>query len=33
MLRVDVLDTMLKNTNKYIGDVVGAKVKSILYFI
>jgi hypothetical protein len=33
MLRVDALDTMLKDTNKYIRDVVGTKVKNILYFI
>jgi len=33
MLRVEALDTMLKNTNKYIRDVVGTKVKNILYFI
>jgi uncharacterized protein YbcI len=33
MLRVEALDTMLKDTNKYIRDVVGAKVKNILYFI
>jgi hypothetical protein len=33
MLKVEALYTMLKDTNKYIRDVVGTKVKNILYFI
>jgi hypothetical protein len=32
MSKVEALDTMLKDTNKYIRDVVGAKVKNILFY-
>lgn len=31
--RLRTLDTMLKDINTYVGDVVGIKVKNILYFI
>jgi hypothetical protein len=27
------LDTMSKDTKKYIGDIIGTKVENILYFI
>jgi hypothetical protein len=30
--RLRTLDTMLKDINTYVGDVVGIKVKNILYF-